>query len=284
MKNDTICYSGPIDGVARIVLNRPEVGNAQSRQLLYELSDAFDRAAMDNDVRVVVLAAEGKHFSSGHDLRDRAPMTDFAPVGCCGGFDLPGAEGWMATEQELYLGLCWRWRNIAKPTIAEVQGKVILAGLMLVWVCDLVVASSDAEFSDPAVAFGMNGHEYFVHPWEVGHRLAKEMLFTGDPITAERAYQVGMVNRVVPRADLTRTVTELAERIARSPTMGLKLAKQCVNDALDAQGQWMALNSAFGRHQLGHSHNMQVHGRPIDPAGPQLVRDRSARGATARQS
>src|SRR5260370_22238421 len=128
MKNDTISYSGPSDGVARIVLNRPEVGNAQSRQLLYELSDAFDRAAMDDDVRVVVLAAEGKHFSSGHDLRDRAPMTDFAPVGCCGGFDLPGAEGGMATEQELYLGLCWRGGNVRQPPMPGGQRQAVLAG------------------------------------------------------------------------------------------------------------------------------------------------------------
>ena len=95
-----------------------------------------------------------------------------------------GAEGMMAREEEIYLGFCTRWRQLPKPTIAQVQGKVIAGGLMLVWPCDLVVASEDATFSDPVVAFGVNGGEYFAHPWEVGARKAKEMLFTGEPLTA----------------------------------------------------------------------------------------------------
>ncbi|BBX04736.1 hypothetical protein BST36_08255 [Mycolicibacterium moriokaense] len=270
----TIRFEGPVNGVTRITLARAEVHNAQNRQMLYELSAAFDRAALCDDTRVVVLAADGIHFSAGHDLRDRTPMGEFKTVTCCGGFDRPGAEGWMAMEQELYLGLCWRWRNFPKPTIAEVHGKVILAGLMLVWVCDLIVAASNAEFSDPAVAFGMNGHEYFVHPWELGARHAKELLFTGDPISAERAYQLGMINRIVEPEQLTLATTQLAEHIAKSPSMGLKLAKQSVNDTLDVQGQWAALKSAFALHQLGHSNNMQIHGRPIDPAGVGIIRDR----------
>ncbi|GIS18191.1 MAG: hypothetical protein CM15mP120_01070 [Pseudomonadota bacterium] len=81
-----------------------------------------------------------------------------------GGYDKPGAEGRQALEEEIYLGLCWRWRNLPKPTIAEVQGKVIAGGLMLVWVCDLIVAAEDTTFSDPVVAFGVNGVEYFAHP------------------------------------------------------------------------------------------------------------------------
>jgi enoyl-CoA hydratase len=137
-------------------------------------------------------------------------------------------------------------------------------------VCDLIVASDDAEFSDTAVSFGMNGGEYFVHQFEMGTRIAKEMLFTGEPISARRAYEIGMVNRVVPRDELTAATDALARRIAGQPTMGIKLAKQSIHDSLDAQGQWTAVSAAFGRHQLGHSHNMQVHGRLVDPAG--LVR------------
>jgi enoyl-CoA hydratase len=258
------------------VLDRPEVANAADKALLYGLNDAFDRAAHDDDIRVIILAAEGRHFSSGHDLRDRTSMREFTPVTCASGFERPGAEGWMAMEEELYLGLCWRWRNIPKPTIAQVQGKVILGALMLVWVCDLVVASDDAEFSDPAVAFGMNGHELFTHPWEVGPRKAKEMLFTGDPISAQEARQLGMVNHVVAGTDLASHTEQLAARIADSPSLGLKLAKESVNHALEAQGQWTAIRAAFGLHQLGHSHNMQLHGRPVDPAGIQIIRDRNA--------
>jgi enoyl-CoA hydratase len=271
----SIRYEEPQAGVARIVLARPEARNAQDRRLLYELNEAFDRAAADDSVRVVILAADGPHFSSGHDLRDTAPMSEFTPVSCWGGFDLPGAEGWMATEEEIYLGLCWRWRNFPKPTIAAVQGKAIAGGLMLAWVCDLIVCAEDAEFSDPVTAFGVNGVEFFVHPWEVGARRAKEMLFTGDAISATEAKALGMVNHVVPRPDLDDFAQGLAQKIAARPTMGLKLAKQSVNQALDAQGQWTAVKAAFGLHQLAHSHNQQLHGLPFDPAGLQIVRDQS---------
>jgi enoyl-CoA hydratase len=276
MSSTRIRYEGPQNGVARIVLARPEARNAQDKHMLYQLNDAFDRAAHDNDVRVVVLAADGPHFSSGHDLRDASKMREFTAVSCWGGYNLPGAEGFMAIEEEIYLGLCWRWRNFPKPTIAEVQGKVIAGGLMLVWVCDLIVAADDAEFSDPVVAFGLNGHEYFVHPWEVGARQAKQMLFTGDAITAHRAYELGMVNEVVAPGSLESSTRELAERIAGRPTMGLKLAKQAVNQALDAQGQWAAIQAAFSLHELGHSHNMQVHKLPIDPDGVAVIRRQSS--------
>ena len=207
----SVRYESPVNGVARIVLDRADTRNAQDKAMLYALNEAFDKACQDNAVNVIVLAAEGPHFSSGHDLRDRSTMDEFTPVSTWGGFDLPGAEGYMAVEQEIYLGLCWRWRNLPKPVIAEVQGKVIAGGLMLVWVCDLIVASDDASFSDPVVAFGVNGVEYFAHPWEVGVRKAKEMLFTGDAISAAEAKSLGMVNHVVPRAELVSRTRDLAE-------------------------------------------------------------------------
>jgi len=268
----TIRYEQPADGVARIVLARPKARNAQNRAMTYELNAAFDRAALDPDVKVIVLAADGPHFSSGHDLRDRAPMSDFEPVGTWGEFEKPGAEGYMAVEHEIYLGMCWRWRNLPIPTIAQVQGKTIAGGLMLMWVCDLVVASDDATFSDPVVAFGVNGVEYFAHPWEVGIRKAKEMLFTGEAIAAEEARQLGMVNRVVPRAELADETLRLARKIASRPSMGLKLAKQSVNQAQDAQGLWPALQAAMTLQQLGHSNNAQVHGIVVDPAGAEIIR------------
>lgn len=271
----SIRYEDPAVGVARIVLDRPESRNAQDKHLLYELNAAFDRAAQDDDVRVVILAAEGPHFSSGHDLRDRTPITDFTPVSCWGGFEQPGAEGHMAYEEELFLGLCWRWRNLPKPTIAQVHGKVIAGGLMLVWPCDLIVASHDATFSDPVVAFGVNGHEFFVHPYELGARTAKRMLFTGDALSAADAHRLGMVTDLVERDRLEAHTLELAARIATRPMMGLKLAKQAVNQSLDAQGMWASVQAAFSLHQLGHSHNMQVHGQLIDPSGVQVIRDQA---------
>ena len=267
------------DSVGTITLARPDKANAQNERLLDELDDRFTAAEYDDDVKVIVVAADGPHFSSGHDLRDTSSMSDYEPVGAWGGFDLPGDEGYVAQEQEIYLGLCWRWRNLPKPTIAQVQGKVIAGGLMLVWPFDLIVASEDATFADPVVAFGVNGHEYFVHTWEVGARKAKEMLFTGAALSAEECRQLGMVNHVVPCEELEDFTLKLAQRIASRPGMGLKLAKQAVNQSLDAQGQWTALQSAFTLHQLGHSHALQVHGIRVDPTGMEVIRREAKSGA-----
>ena len=260
------------EGVARIALNRVEVRNAQDKAMLYELNDAFDLASRDDEAKVIVLAANGPHFSSGHDLADRTDVTEFSQVSNWGGYDKPGAEGRQALEEEIYLGLCWRWRNLPKPTIAEVQGKVIAGGLMLVWVCDLIVAAEDTTFSDPVVAFGVNGVEYFAHPWEFGARKAKELLFTGGRMTAQEALSCGMVNHVVARADLTTFTNDLAARIAQRPSMGLRLAKQSVNQALDAQGFYTALQAAMSLQQLGHANNEIVHGRAVDPAGAEVIK------------
>ena len=200
----SVIYEQPSERIVRIVLNRPDKANAQNLQMLYYLNTALDKAAADNDVRVIIVAANGKHFSSGHGPMggsDDYSLQDVA-ISTSLGFGQPGIEGHWAFEEEVFFGLCWRWRNIPKPTIAEVQGKVIAGGLMLVWPFDLVVASEDATFQDPVVAFGVNGVEYFVHPWEFGVRKAKEMLFTGRAITARTAKEIGMVNRVVPRARL----------------------------------------------------------------------------------
>ena len=173
-------------GVARITGTVPEASNGQDEWYVADPISGFDEAAGDEASRVIVLAAEGKHFSSGHDLAAPEPnMEDFPTVGTQCHFDAAGTEGYMAREAEMYLGLCWRWRNLAKPTIAQVQGKVIAGGLMLVWPMDLIVASEDATFSDPVVAFNVNGVEYFAHPFEAGTRLAKEMLFTGRSLTAD---------------------------------------------------------------------------------------------------
>jgi enoyl-CoA hydratase len=269
-----IRYDRPSERVARITLARADTRNAQDRKMLYEINAALDVAMHDDDVRVVILAADGPHFSSGHHLGDTSKVGDHGPpVMGVGGYDLPGAEGYMAQEQEVFLGFCWRWRNLPKPTIAQVQGKVIAGGLMLVWPCDLIVASEDAQFSDPVVAFGVNGHEFFVHAYEVGHRKAKEMLFTGDAIGAAEAKTLGMVNHVVKREDLERFTLELAEKIGRRPSIGLKLAKMSVNQSLDAQGMWTAVQSAFGLHHLGHTHALALHGVRVDPAGAQMIRD-----------
>lgn len=274
MSYETIRYEHPDHGIARIVLARPEVANAQNRLMTSELERAFRDAAHDDDVRVVILAGDGDHFSSGHDLRDTGKVEPLE-IGVWGGRKQPGAAGHMAFEENNYFHLCRRWHDLPKPTIAQVHGRTIAGGLMLAWVCDLIVASDDATFKDPVVAFGVNGVEWFSHPWELGIRKAKEMLFVGDEIDAEEARQFGMVNRVVPRGELDATVLELARRIADKPPFALKLAKLAVNQALDAQGFWSAQQAAFSLQQLGHSNAREQFGMPMDPSGlPAAARPR----------
>lgn len=267
---DTLLYENPASHVARIVLNRPETRNAQDTKLLYELNDAFDVAAQDDNIKVIILAANGPHFSSGHDLREQGgyqKMLEYKTVGTWCGFTCAGAEAQMAREKEIYIGFSERWRNIPKPTIAAVHGRCIMGGLMLIWPCDIIIASEDAEFVDHAVSFGIDGVEYFAHPWEMGPRKAKEFLFTSDWMTAAEAHRLGMVNQVVPRAQLQEVALEMAKKIARKPLFALKLAKEAVNAAEDAQGRVTAMQTSFALHQLAHTHNLKVYGMLLDPTG-----------------
>ncbi|GAA4810850.1 enoyl-CoA hydratase [Streptomyces ziwulingensis] len=248
---DQILYEAE-DGVAVITLNRPEAANAQTMALLDDLDAAWTRAARDEEVRVVVLRANGRHFSAGHDLKDRWPGPGEITL-----------EWIYDAETRRYLEYSLKWRNIPKPTIAAVQGKCIAAGLMLCWPCDLIVAAENAEFSDPVVHMGIGGVEYHGHTWELGPRKAKEILFTGRPLTAREAERVGMVNKVVPPDELDGSARELAARIARMPPFGLRQAKRAVNQTMDVQGFYAALQSVFDIHQTGHGNALSVDGFPI---------------------
>jgi enoyl-CoA hydratase len=263
-----ILYEVPAPHVARITLNRPDRRNAQDTHFLYELNDAFDRACADNDIKVIILAANGPHFSSGHDLSEEdktEAMSEWKTVGTWCGFGCAGAEAQMSREKEIYLGLSERWRNIPKPTIAQVQGKCIAGGLMLAWPCDLIIASEDAQFMDNTVNMGISGAEFFVHPHELGVRKAKEFLFTADYLDAYEAWRVGMVNKVVPLDRLADATLAMAKKIAEKPAFALKLAKEAVNAAQDASGRVSGMNTAFALHQLCHTHNLQRFGMLVDP-------------------
>jgi enoyl-CoA hydratase len=263
----------PAPAIARIVLARPEKANAQDYLMLSELNAALDRAARDPSVKVIVVAADGRHFSSGHDLSDTWPdMTRFPTIGTSANYDAPGAEGWMDREREVYLGYCKRWREIPKPTIAQVQGKVIAGGLMLVWPMDLVVCSDDATFCDPVVMFGANGVEYFVHPYEFGFRLAKDMLFTGRVLTAPEALQIGMVQRVFAPDALEEETLGLATEIAKRPSITLAMTKRSVNLAQDAMGLPQTLEAAFAMHHLLHNHVRNLYGSMTIPGSTDAVR------------
>lgn len=266
--------------VAIITLNRLATANAQDSSMLYALDDAFHRFAQDDALGVAVLRGAGKHFSSGHDLSAEG-MADYEVsyprrsmwwdhVG------KSAADNWLSRESEVYLGFCRRWRELPKPTIAMVHGACIAGGLMLAWACDLIVASDDARFSDPVIRMGAPGVEYFCHPWEMGPRRAKEFLFVGDPIDAQEAFRVGMVNHVWPREELAERTMELAQKIATRRRFALALSKMAVNRAEDAMGHRVGIDSVFGLHQLAHMQNLHESGAPVQ--GP----DARAAGAAPR--
>jgi enoyl-CoA hydratase len=261
-----VTYEKLGDGrVVRILLNRPETRNAQNRGLLVELDDAFRQAEKDDDIRVVILGGVGPMFSSGHDLgsaqqraeREPGPMQHETML-MDGGTRL-GAEQRMLQEWRYFYQNTLRWRNLRKITIAQVNGAVYAAGLMLMWACDLIVASKNAVFADPVgVRLGMCGMEYFAHPWEFGPRRAKELLLTGDSMSAEEAHQVGMVSKLFDDEDLSDRTLEFAERIAGRPTAAALLIKESVNQSVDCMGFYNALQACFSLHQLNHAHWAEV--------------------------
>ncbi|MDL9979313.1 enoyl-CoA hydratase [Microbacterium candidum] len=263
--------------VAFVRLNRPEYRNAQNSRVTYALDAAFTAAVNDDAVKVIVLAGNGDHFCAGHDIGtpDRDIDKSFERKAVIW-WDHVGAEGVdsrFARESEVYLGMCRRWREIPKPMIAMVQGACIAGGLMLAWSCDFIVASDDAFFQDPVVRMGIPGVEFFAHPWVTNPRAAKEMLYTGDRMPAQRAYELGMVNHVFPRADLETETVALAERIAQMPRLGLALTKKAVNQAEDLQGLRAGMDSVFGLHHAAHAHNAEVQGDSLAGVGIRSIRD-----------
>jgi enoyl-CoA hydratase len=262
--------------VAVVTLNRPRYGNAQNPHMLYELDAALMRAVEDDAIGAIVLAGAGKHFSSGHDLgtpgsRDWVRDVDkkmswYEPAA------KPGAEAQYAAEQEIYLGLCRRWRDIPKPTVAAVQGACIAGGLMLAWVCDIIIASEDAYFTDPVVAMGVPGVEYFAHAFEMPSRIAREFLMLGEKMSAARAHEVGMVNRVVSRDQLLDEAMRIGERLAERPRFALALTKQAFNFVDDLQGKRNAMEGVFAMHHLAHTHNRVVYGSSVAMRSPAEIK------------
>lgn len=247
------------DGVARVTLNRPTYRNAQNVKMLYALDDAFSRAAADDDVKVIVLCGAGKHFSAGHDIgtpgRDIDTAFERRATQWWESVGRPGAEATYVREAEAYVGLCKRWRELPKPTICQVHGACIAGALMLAWSCDLIVASEDAFFADPVVRMGIPGVEFFAHPYVMNARLAKEFLFVGDRMSAARAAEIGMINRVVPRDELESTVAAIAARIAEKPRFALAMTKKVINMAEDRMGFSETIDATYGYHHLAHAHN-----------------------------
>jgi enoyl-CoA hydratase len=228
--------------VARISHNRPRQRNAENTTLLSELDAALIECAADESVRVVILAATGDHFSAGHDLKEGQGRSQYS------------VEQRWEYEVKNYLGYCLNIWDFPKPTIAQVQGACIAGGFMVANMCDLMVAADDAYFQDPVVhSLSTAAVEVLIHPWVLGMRKAKEMLFTGERVTAAQGEQWGMVNRVVPRAELEAATLKLAERIAENAgTFSVMLTKRSLNRQMDMQGFRAMLSAHFDTHQLSH--------------------------------
>lgn len=239
--------------VAVLTLNRPEMRNAQSIRMIDEIDAALDIAEADDNVRVVVIAASGPSFSAGHDMKATRAGGD-APDEYEAPFTAKRAvtETLFEHEYDKYVGKCLRLRNFPKPTMALTQGHCIAAGWMVASMCDLVIASDDAKYSDPVVRMACVGVELPIEFWDVGVRKAKELLFTGDPLSAADAHRLGFVNHVVPRDELETFGMAMANKIAAMPPVAVRLTKLSMNRCLDQMGQANSFWQHYATHQLAH--------------------------------
>ena len=214
-----------VDGVARITANRPRYRNAQSTPMLIEMDHAFEQANFDPEVRVIVLAGAGDHFSAGHDL-GTPEETEYRSTK----YKIQeGVRGRYNHTREQFVDKTLRWRNVQKPTIAAVQGYCIFGGWIIASAMDVIFASEDAMF------LGTN-FQYFSIPWDIHHRKAKEILFESRFVDAAEALDLGLGNRVVPRDQLDAEVMEYAATVAENDPFQLRMIKLAVNGAQDAQG------------------------------------------------
>jgi len=217
MNTPPLLLSAHAGGILRLTLNRPQARNALSSELLAALQAALDGAAADNATRVIVLAAEGPVFSSGHDLKEMAAHR------------ADGDKGAVA-----YAGLFTQCSKVMqtivrhpKPVIAQVQGVATAAGCQLVASCDLAVASSAAKFATPGVNIGLFCSTPMVAlSRNVSRKVAMEMLLTGEMVEAEEARRVGLINRVVAPDALESEVMALASKIAAKPRATVKTGKE----------------------------------------------------------
>jgi enoyl-CoA hydratase/carnithine racemase len=213
------------DKVGIITLNRPDKLNAINKDLKKELSDTFARADEDAGTHVVVLRAAGRSFCVGYDIGGGAPV---------GEENRHIAHKWHAqlTGSVKFELIPWYMK---KPVIASVQGHVLGAGCELAMLCDLTIAADDAQFGEPEIHFSAAGPS-MVMPWIIGLKKARELLYTGDLIDAEEALRLGMVNHVVPAAELSAATMKFARKVALISPEALALTKLAINRGADASG------------------------------------------------
>ncbi len=213
--------------VRRLILNRPERLNALSHELVETLSSALAAAATNDTVRVLILRGAGRAFCAGYDLKEEAEQraTEGAP-------DIAAWRAGLAHDVQRMLEIF----DHPKPVIAEVHGYCLGGGCDLMMMCDLAIAADDALLGEPEIRFG-SGVVTMVMPWLVGARKAKELLLTGeDRITAPEALRIGLVNRVVPRDELSDQTLALATNIAKLDPVAISLTKRSINRSLEVAG------------------------------------------------
>ncbi len=211
VENEPVLLEALEDGVLRLTLNRPAARNALSVGLMTALAQALDRAAADKGCRVVVIAGAGPAFCAGHDLREMRSDASRAAY-----------ERVFAQCSALMLQIV----HLAKPVIAEIHGIATAAGCQLVATCDLAVAAEDARFATPGVNIGLFCSTPMVALTRaIGRKPAMEMLLTGDLVDAATARALGLVNRVVPRAELGAATMGLAHQIAAKSALTVALGK-----------------------------------------------------------
>ena len=244
MQWETVLYDRVDDDIVKITLNRPERLNAQDARLLRELDEAVVTADRDDSVKVVILTGAGRGFSAGHDMKGLNP----------GVFDIITStpEERREFENVYFFEYCLRIRNVRKPVIAQVHGACVAAGWMVASMCDIIVASDDAYFANPVLRMAAAGVELLTEPYDVGFRKAKEMLWTGDRISAEEALRWGAINKVVPREALEEETLNLARRICLTPSYTIRLSKATFNYAQDLQGWRAAQEHHHEVHLMGH--------------------------------
>jgi enoyl-CoA hydratase len=232
---------GPI---AVLTLARPQAANAQDSALLEVLDARLDEIEADPAIKVVLVEAEGRHFSAGHDLKEIMAGEDpWVALRAT-------PEGKLRHEQALYWAPMIKLHDLRPVTIAAVQGACTAAGLMLACMCDLIVAADDARFSNPVARMAGVGVELLVEPWELGPRKAKEFLLCALTLDAAAAERAGLVNRVVPRSELASAARAMAEEVALVPALTAEAIKKSINGMVDRMGQRDSWQLHFWLHQF----------------------------------
>ncbi len=229
---DTIIYEtdGP---VARIVMNTPEKANVQTAQQVWDFEDALRWADRDEAIKVLIVKANGKGFCAGHAIVDREEMATVYPT------TGPTFERtWKAHNYDLFLWPALHLWEFPKATIAQIHGYCLGGGTVYGYLTDLSIASDDAYFQMPLPqGFGLPGAQTMIEPWVMMNwKHAFEYLYLGKTLTAEEAKEWGVINQVVPRADLETTVEEAAAIIARMPLTTILAIKQGIKRAWEMMG------------------------------------------------